>query len=271
MKRNSLIISSCLSLVIVLSACNNTPNTHIHNTENVEIQEAYTRMEFVRQYQQEVYEIDKNVDWNKPLYSLGENNDTIEKWTYYNTGNGMCVIHKIYSGSYYDEGIDKISYDKQNRIISEEKSDNNGLYFTMKYYYDGNVRIGNGNGYYDGSNVDVKEISYFLDKSFKYDTLTQTYIGMRDISMELTEYIKSKYEKVDDKYLIMESRRFDPKDTALKMGDKHLYKYNSQNLLVGKLTNNVGEYGTTTYSYHENTMEWSNTGTGTTIYYDTKK
>lgn len=271
MEHKKLINKSTLFLSLLLNACLGNNNNYREQSPNSEYQESYTREEFVKQYQKDVYAIDEKTDWNKPIYSIGEANDTIEKWTYLKTDNGMCTIHKVYPSPFSDEGMDKMYYDKQNRIISKEISDNNGTSYTIKYYYDGNVRIGNWTRNYDGSNVDIKEISYFLDKSFQYDTLTQTFMGKRDVSMELTEYIKSKYEKVNDKYLIIEYRRFTPNDTTLKSGDKHLFKYNIQNLLVGELTNNVGEYGTTTYSYHGNSMEWSNTGTGATIYYDTKK
>ena len=277
MKRNNVIMICCLTFAILFIACNSATNTNrntntnIHNTEYAENQEYYVREEFVKKYQQDIFPIDANTDWDKPLYSLGETNDTIDKWTYLNTDSGMCIVHKVYPGSFYSKSMEKTHFDKRKRIISTEKSDKDGIYFAIKYYYDGNVRIGNGKRKYDCSMVDIKEITYFLDNSFKYDTLSQTYIGIRDTSMVLNEYIKSKYEKIGDKYFITESRRYAPKDTTLKNGDKRLYRYNSQNLLVGELTNNIGEYGTILYSYKWNSMDWSDSGTGATIYYDTKK
>ena len=271
MKAFNLTRNSCLIFATILCACSGNQN-HTQNTTPNDNEEHYANMSFVEQLQESVFPIDDNTDWNKPLYSIGENNDTIEKWTYLNTNNGLCVIHKVLPGTFYSEGMDKTEYDKRNRIIAKETSNKNGIYFTIKYNYDGNVRIGNGKRNYEGSDLDVKEITYFLDSSFKYDTLTQTFMGVRDVSMELTDYQKSKYEKIGSDYRIVEKRFYsDPNDTiSFTMGDKRIYRYNSQNLLVGECDRNAGEYGTTQFKYKDNTKEWSNTGTGATIYYDKK-
>ncbi|MBQ9213272.1 MAG: hypothetical protein IJ150_04960 [Bacteroidales bacterium] len=255
----------------MLSACSGNHRRTQNITPN-DNEEHYANMSFVEQLQESVFPIDDNTDWNKPLYSIGENNDTIEKWTYLNTDSGLCVIHNVYPDSFYSEGMDKTVYDKRNRLIAKEISNKNGIYFTIRYYYDGNVRIGNGKRNYEGSEVDVKEISYYLDSYFKYDTLTQTFMGIKDVSMEMTGCQKSKYEKIGNEYRIVEKRFYsDPNDTvSFTMGDKRIYRYNSQNLLVGECVRNVGEYGTTRFTYKNNSMEWSNTGTGATVYYDKK-
>ena len=272
MKPFNLLICNCLIVAAILCACSdNQTRTQTTTTQNNN-EEHYANMCFVEQLQDSVFKIDENTDWNKPQYSLGENNDTIEKWTYLNTDSGLCVIHKVLPVSFYSEGVDKTVYDRSNRLIAKEISNTNGTYFTIQYYYDGNVRIGNGKRNVGCSDVDVKEITYFLDSSFKYDTLTQTYMGVRDVSMELTDYQKSKYEKIGNEYRIVEKRFYsDSNDTvSFKMGDKRIYRYNSQNLLVGECVRNVGEYGTTRFTYKNNSMEWSNTGTGATVYYDKK-
>ena len=82
----------------------------------------------------------------------------------------------------------------------------------------------------------------------------------------------SEYEKVGDEYRIIEKRFYDnPQDTLTRrMGDKYIYKYNSQNLRVAECASNAGEYGTTTFTYKANAMDFGNTGTGATVYYDKK-
>ena len=271
MKNINLLINSCLIVATILCSCSGN-QTRSQNTAQNNNNDYYVNMQFVEELQKTVFSIDENTDWNKPLYSIGEDNDTIEKWTYLSTDSGLCVIHKVLPGSFYREEMDKTIYDKSNRLIAKEISNKNGIYFTIKYYYDGNVRIGNGKrnlGCYD---VDVKEIAYFLDSSFKYDTLTQSFMGVKDVSMEITDYQKSKYEKIGNEYRIVEKRFYSaPNDTvSFKIVDKRIYRYNSQNLLVGECDRNAGEYGTKRFYYKDNTMEWGNTGVGATIYYDKK-
>ena len=267
MKTLKLIINSCVIIAAMLCACSGNRNRTQDTTLKVN-EDYYVNMNFVEKLQDSVFQIDANTNWDKPLYSIGEMKDTVDKWTYINTDSGMCVIHQRFPGIYRDF-VEQKYFDKDNRLVYLKVSNGNGYKLNMSYVYDGQIRTGVGQQNSGCSTDKVKEVAYFMDNTFKYDTLVQNLTA----DGHLLDYQTSKYEKIGTDYRIIEKRFYDnPQDTlSRKMGDKYIYKYNSQNLRVAECASNAGEYGTTTFTYQNNTMNFGNTGTGATIYYDTKK
>lgn len=266
MRTLKLILYSSLIFATMLCSCSGYQN-RVQNATNQVNEDYYVNMKFVEKLQDSIFQIDDNIDWNKPLFSIGEMKDTVDKWTYIATDSGMCIIHKRLPILFKDI-LEQKFFDKQNRLLHQNVSDDNGFIMSMSYTYDGKIRTGVGKRNVGCTVEDVKEIAYFMDDSFKYDTLVQNF----RVDGELTDYQKTKYEKVGDEYRIIEKRFYDnPQDTLTRrMGDKYIYKYNSQNLRVAECASNAGEYGTTTFTYKANAMDFGNTGTGATVYYDKK-
>lgn len=88
-----------------------------------------------------------NVNWEKPLYTVNSDGDTIDIWTYDKAGN--CVKH-ISSKYYYSEVVNE--YDAQNRLVKSTDSESATEYI---YSPDGKLTeerlfiAGNDEGQYD--------------------------------------------------------------------------------------------------------------------------
>ena len=235
-----------LALVLMLAACNTSKN-------NPEI-----------------------IDWDHPLYQLNADGDTASVWQYETIEQGRTVT-RIDLPGILDEGSEMLIYDRDDRLVGTASTVNSGNIHNsnMNYTYTGKVRTGEGTQSTDGSPsyYSIKEVTYFLDDEFKYDTLTQQFTAELDWlepdeeeyvvdgepERPMNYYMRKRYEETPNGYRLVESQTFTsfgiyPDEVNIEYSYKMVYAYNDKGQLVSeKLYTKDGEPGyETTYTYEGN-------------------
>lgn len=160
------------ALALVLASCGGQKASQNQESEanNVEQQEVEI---------ESADPITKKVNWDKPIFALDENGDTVQRWIYNDKGqlienvNGITDRDTYYSydanGNVVSAECDKSSeywtYDELGRVSTYH---NEFLGARWQYEYDGNMCKAikkEDNGY------EVYHKTYYLDKEMKYDTL----------------------------------------------------------------------------------------------------
>lgn len=197
------------------------------------------------------FEVYDDVDWSKPLYELDEEGDTMDLWTY--NQHGLPIRDDFLANNEYGTDYTSYYYDSDHRLVS-----------VFSHLFTGNVRESSSDYTYDGNvmTVDeihttegyptffyVKEVSYFMDDDYQYDTLYMRYekeISWDDFDdegsygndMELDAFVKKTYEEVDGKTRLKEECHYLPVEDyadSLMLVTRLWYLYNSQGLLVRTL------------------------------------
>ncbi len=197
------------------------------------------------------FEVYDDVDWSKPLYELDEEGDTMDLWTY--NQHGLPIRDDFLANNEYGTDYTSYYYDSDHRLVS-----------VFSHLFTGNVRESSSDYTYDGNvmTVDeihttegyptffyVKEVSYFMDDDYQYDTLYMRYekeISWDDFEdegsygndMELDAFVKKTYEEVDGKTRLKEECHYLPVEDypdSLMLVTRLWYLYNSQGLLVRTL------------------------------------
>lgn len=197
------------------------------------------------------FEVYDDVDWSKPLYELDEEGDTMDLWTY--NQHGLPIRDDFLANNEYGTDYTSYYYDSDHRLVS-----------VFSHLFTGNVRESSSDYTYDGNvmTVDeihttegyptffyVKEVSYFMDDDYQYDTLYMRYekeISWDDFEdegsygndMELDAFVKKTYEEVDGKTRLKEECHYLPMEDyadSLMLVTRLWYLYNSQGLLVRTL------------------------------------
>lgn len=197
------------------------------------------------------FDVYDDVDWSKPLYELGEEGDTLDLWTY--NQRGLPIRDDYLVNNEYGTDYTSYYYNGDNHLVS-----------VFSHIYTGNVRESSSDYTYEGNvmTVDqihttegyptfvyVKEVSYFMDEDYQYDTLYMRYEkemswddfddeGNYGEDMELDAFVKKEYEEVDGQTRLKEECHYLPVGgyaDSLELVTRFWYLYNSQGLLVRTL------------------------------------
>lgn len=240
----------------------------------------------------------ENVDWDTPLYQLNANGDTCSIWKYETIEQGRTVTKNDLPSDYGDGSTMEI-YDRNDRLVGVASSLNTGnIHNTnMTYSYMGKTRTGEGSEATEGYSYfyAIKEVTYYLDDDFKYDTLTQQFVTEmewdwlydeegNEVDNEeregpLTTFTRKLYETTQDGgRRLVESQTFasstvDPEEVNVEYSYKIVYAYNDKGQLVSeKLYDKNGKLGyETTYSYQDNKRIERTDGEEWTTYYKIKQ
>lgn len=218
-----------------------------------------------------LFDVDDDVDWERPLFTLGDNGDTIESWSYNRQGQLVYYASK-------DDGFEDTRsyvYDAKGRLLTESgySFTGNVREFTEEYTYNGNVRTAKGVHTTEGypSYYQTKEVCYFLDEDFKYDTLCQQYemelswdvdYDEKEIEKglsQLTRYSTRKYTVINGETKLSEECYYyedQEHPGTMNLGYRAVNHYNSQGLLVSNVSysSSGGEF-ITDYSYSGNVKD----------------
>lgn len=278
---------SVISLIFsgILSSCNNggqnTP-TSTNGTDSIADSSAVI----------ETSPAESNVNWEKPLYTIA-GNDTTFKWEYnekgqkvkdYEMENGAVITTNTYeydaNGNLvnneiagYFQAENTFKYDDQNRRIKCEGNmmSGNTHWYNSTYSYDGQKKTENSFQSTEGDPEaqEAKTITYYMDKEFQYDTLSQTY--ERTVSLGAEEesesndnednfgdkyqsYQTKKYQVINGKTLPTEkvSYRINEAGDSYDLTYKFTYQYDEMGRVIK--TQSITSYGTTEtlYSYEGN-------------------
>lgn len=218
-----------------------------------------------------LFDVDDDVDWDRPLFTLDDNGDTSEVWSYNREGQLVYYASK-------DDGFEdtrSYAYDAKGRLLTESgySFTGNVREYTEEYTYNGNVRTAMGVQTTEGypSYYQTKEVSYFLDEEFKYDTLCQQYemelswdIDYDDKEIEkglsqLARYSTRKYVVINGETKLSEECYYyedQEHPGAMNLGYRSVNQYNSQGLLVSNVSySSSGEEFITDYSYSGNVKD----------------
>ena len=234
-----------------------------------------------------------NVDWDSPLYQLNAQGDTLSVWEYETTEQGRTVT-KIDLPSDYGDGTSTEIYDRNDRLVGTISSLNTGnIHNTnMAYSYQGKTRIAEGSESTEGFTYFyyIKEVTYYLDDEYKYDTLIQQFVKEMDWESDydedeealvgpLTSFTRKLYETTKNGgYQLIESNTFasstvNPEEVNVEYSYKIKYQYNDKGQLVSeKLYDRNGKLGyETTYSYQDNKRIERADGEECTTYFKIKQ
>lgn len=219
-----------------------------------------------------LFDVDDDVDWDRPLYSINANGDTTEFWRY--DGQGKLVSYEVYDGDNL-ENMNGYRYDVWGRLIHEGGSSflGNTREYNEDFTYDGHVCTSKGMHTTEGypSFFMAKEVRYCLDDDYKYDTLCEEYdaevswddyVDDEDFDeslLRLARYTKKQYAVVNGETKIAEERfyhaAYDDPDAFL-LGYTDTYQYNSQGLLVSVFHQAAdGRENVFTHHYYGNVMD----------------
>ena len=198
-----------------------------------------------------LFDVFDDVDWSKPLVEFGDDGDTMDIWTY--NQRGLPVRDDFLANNEYGTDYTSYYYDSDNRLVS-----------VFSHLFTGNVHESSADYTYDGNmmTVDeihttegyptfyyVKEVSYFMDDSYQYDTLYVRYEkeiswddyedeGSYDEGLEMQDFVTKKYEEVDGQTRLMEECHYlsvEGYPDSLMQVSKLWHLYNPQGLLVRTL------------------------------------
>ena len=231
---------SASALALVMMACGGAGNTDKQD-KNTLIQATGNEAQDANEV---LFDVFDDVDWERPLCSF----DSIENWTYNELGQLVSVDGEYSESSY---GSSSYRYDVFGRLIVEYNTSFTGNHRedTKFYHYKGLVRTGmgmhttEGYPYYFAS----KEVCYFMDEDFKYDTLCEEYsaeVSWDDYNeddtyaegqLQLARYTTKRYKVVNGETKLDEKRfyhRAQDDPDAFLLGYCETYVYNTQGLLV---------------------------------------
>lgn len=219
-----------------------------------------------------LFDVDDDVDWERPLYTLDDNGDTTEIWQY--NQRGQLVYYESKDEDFEDTR--SYIYDASGRLLRQAgySFTGNVREFTEEYTYNGKVRTAMGIHTTEGypSYYKTKEVSYFMDEDFKYDTLRQQY--EIELSWDIEDYDEKEIEEglshlarySTYKYTVIngetklaeECYYYEDIDnpSTLNLGYRSVNHYNSQGLLVSNVSysSSGGEF-LTEYSYSGNVKD----------------
>lgn len=263
------LILSVSALAFVLLGCGGKANNE-KPEENNQNQVAENDIQNPGEVQFDVFD---DVDWDRPLFSLNAEGDTVETWRYDELGNLVSYNLEEEDGF---RNTNDYSYDAWGRLVRVTGSSFSGntREFYEDYTYADNMRISRGDHFTEGypSYFKVKEVRYFMDDDFKYDTLCQEY----EAELSWDEYIED--EEDFDESLLNLARYSTKKYTEVKgelkvseecfyyedgehpgkynLGYKTINIYNDQGLLVGNISQLAdGAETRTDYSYQGNVKD----------------
>lgn len=219
-----------------------------------------------------LFDVDDDVDWERPLYTLDDDGDTTEFWSY--NRQGQLVYYESKDDGFEDTR--SYVYDVKGRLLTESgySFTGNVREYTEEYTYNGNVRTAMGEHTTEGypTYYKTKEVSYFMDKDFKYDTLCQQY--EMELSWDIDDYDEKEIEEglsrlarySTYKYTVIngetklaeECYYYEDIDNpgTLNLGYRSVNHYNSQGLLASNVSysSSGGEF-LTEYSYSGNVKD----------------
>ncbi len=212
----------------------------------------------------------KKVNWDKPLYALDENGDTIRKWIYNDKGQLIESVDKSMDETIhytYDAKGNKVSsdmingetwtYDEQGRMATYQDGFEESSYW--QYEYEGNIRKATESSAYG---FDLYYKYYYLDKDMKYDTLNLMIRESFDNEWELKTV--KKYTTILGKKYLSEETEYYQKDGAISMENKTEYEYNNIGAITKRtFTNKAGEVDITEIETQDN---WKKQGLTKTYY-----
>lgn len=195
-----------------------------------------------------LFDVYDDVDWSKPLYELDDEGDTMDIWTY--NQRGLPIRDDFLLNNDYGTDYTSYYYDSDNRLVSSFSHlfTGNVREASCDYTYEGNVltveQIHTTEGY--PTFFYVKEVSYFMDEDFKYDTMYVRYErevswdefddeGGNDEQLELQEFVTKKYEEVEGKTRLKEECYYLPVEgyaDSLMLTSRLWHLYNPQGLRV---------------------------------------
>ena len=193
----------------MLMGCGSNSNQQVVNrgTQSTELEP----VEETLNIENLVFDVFADVDWDRPLFSLNAESDTVETWTYDELGNLVSYYAEDPDG--FRESNDYL-YDAWGRLVRATGSSftGNTREFYEDYTYADNMRISRGDHFTEGypSYFKVKEVRYFMDGDFKYDTLCQEY----EAELSWDEYIED--EEDFDESLLNLARYSTKKYTEIK-------------------------------------------------------
>lgn len=134
-----------------------------------------------------------NVNWDKPIYCVDMEGDTIYWYKYDEKGN--CIEYRG------DDFVTTFEYDENNFLVKEINEDDYQPYIYEYLYdslgrlseiitdigvhytnsYQGNKRISHKTGIFSKDSVDMYYEEYFLDDKFTKDTLFLSYKGLSNM------------------------------------------------------------------------------------------
>ena len=218
-----------------------------------------------------LFDVDDDVDWDLPLYTLGDDGDTIEFWSY--NRQGQLVYYESKDDGFEDTR--SYVYDAKGRLLTESgySFTGNVREFTEEYTYNGNVRTAMGVHTTEGypSYYQTKEVRYFMDEDFSYDTLCQQYemelswdvdYDEKEIEKglsQLARYSTKKYTVINGETKLSEECYYyedQEHPGTMILGYRAVNHYNSQGLLVSNVSySSSGEEFITDYSYSGNVKD----------------
>lgn len=198
-----------------------------------------------------LFDVYDDVDWSKPLYELNDEGDTVDIWTY--NQRGLPIRDDYLENNDYGTDYTSYYYDSENQLVS-----------TFSHIFTGNVHEASCDYTYEGNvmTVDqihttegypmfyyVKEIVFFMDDAFQYDTLSLTYErevswdefddeGNYDENLELIDVVTKEFEEVEGKIRLKEECHYLPVEgyaDSLMLTSRLWHQYNPQGLRVRTL------------------------------------
>lgn len=266
---------SVSALALIMVACGDTGNQEKRD-ENPQVQTVENKASNV--VEKVLFDVYDDVDWDRPLYTLGDNGDTIEMWTYNQQG---LLVQYSYKEDEYNYSENSYRYDAEGRLIGESGSSFTGNVreYYEDYTYSGKVRTAMGKHFTEGypSYFKTKEVCYYMDADFKFDTLCQEYElevswddysenegDIDEASLHLVRYFTKKYTQINGETKVAEEcfycEDYDHPGTY-HFGHKFINTYNSQGLLFSSVYCSAdGTESKTEYTYSGNVKD------GTTYY-----
>ena len=219
-----------------------------------------------------LFDVDDDVDWDRPLFTLDDNGDTIESWSY--NRQGQLVYYESKDDGFEDTR--SYAYDAKGRLLTESGYSFTGNIreYTEEYTYNGNVRTAMGVQTTEGypTYYKTKEVCYFMDEDFKYDTLCQQY--EMELSWDVDDYDEKELEEglshlaryTTRKYMVIngetklseECYYYEDQEHpgAMNLGYRAVNHYNGQGLLVSNISCSAsGNEFKTDYNYSGNVKD----------------
>ena len=198
-----------------------------------------------------LFDVYDDVDWSKPLYELNDEGDTVDIWTY--NQHGLPIRDDYLENNEYGTDYTSYYYDSDGRIVS-----------AFSHVFTGNVHEASSDYTYEDNKMTVeqihttegyptfiyvKEIFYFMDDEYQYDTLYLQYEKEMswddfdvdesyDVDSELNDFVRKEYEEVDGKLRLKEECHYIPVEgypDSLMLVARRWHLYNSQGLRVRTL------------------------------------
>lgn len=251
------------ALALVLASCGGQKAGQNQESEANNVEEQEVEIESADH-------ITKKVNWDKPIFALDENGDTIRKWIYNDKGQLIESVNKLMDETIhytYDDKGNRVSsdmidgeeftYDEQGRLKTYSDGFRDASY--REFEYEGNLRKTIESTAY-GNNLFY--LTYFLDEEMKYDTLD---LMMRNsFENDWESKVESKYVEILGKKYLSVRNEYHKRDGVVTLDYKTEYEYNNIGANTKIIfTNKAGEVDITEIETQDN---WKKQGVTKTYY-----